>query len=237
MSETELKVLLDSIAAELPPELRKDAEQSLEELASAGVMSVAQLKRYLKQPQNDSKSLVAACHVAGRIRDARLTDAVIEAFGRSLDPGVVWEAAKALVALSGTQPPGLLMPWLDSDADAVHQAAAAWTAGALQYREAVRPLMTLLINDRMSETVRAHAAEALGVIGDMEAVDLLISQLSDQSAEVRFWSVYALGTLRATGARDAIRRLADADTGTAEIGVRVADEAKWALGQLDESVD
>jgi HEAT repeat protein len=97
--------------------------------------------------------------------------------------------------------------------------------------------MTLLINDRMSETVRAHAAEALGVIGDLEAVDLLISQLSDQSAEVRFWSVYALGTLRATGARDAIRRLADADTGTAEIGVRVADEAKWALGQLDESVD
>jgi HEAT repeat protein len=237
MSETELKVLLDSIAAELPPELRKDAEQSLEELASAGVMSVAQLKRYLKQPENDSKSLVAACHVAGRIRDARLTDAVIEAFGRSLDPGVVWEAAKAVASSSRSRPPVLLLPWLDSSADALHQAAAAWTAGALRYREAVRPLMALLINDRLSDTARAHAAEALGVIGDIEAIDLLISQLSDQSAEVRFWSVYALGTLRATKARDAIRQLAEGDTGATETGLRVADEAKWALGQLDESVD
>jgi HEAT repeat protein len=90
----------------------------------------------------------------------------------------------------------------------------------------------MLSTVELSETVRAHAAEALGVIGAPEATGSLIAALSDASPEVRYWSVYALGMIQATAAIEAIQRIAQLDSGVTATGFRVADEAKWALTQI-----
>jgi HEAT repeat protein len=92
--------------------------------------------------------------------------------------------------------------------------------------------MTLLGDNRASAATKSHAAEALGMIGAAEAIDLLMRALSDQSPDVRYSSVYALAALQATAARESIRRLAESDSGVTDGGFRVADEARRALDQL-----
>lgn len=233
MSESELKRLFRDLSDRLPPQLRVDTERSIEELASIDINSLAQLEAYLNGPV-DSSCLVAACHVAARISDPGLGSAVRRVFEKSKEPQVVWEAAKALVSLLGGVPPDSLLRWLEPGTDPLHQTAAAWAMGALGERSATGPLMTILNDRQLSADVRAHAAEALGSIGATEAIDLLSLQLSDSSPDVRYWSIYALAALHAVAARDSFHRLAEGDTGVTASGLRVADEARWALRQLNE---
>ncbi|MBI1898499.1 MAG: HEAT repeat domain-containing protein [Acidobacteria bacterium] len=57
----------------------------------------------------------------------------------------------------------------------------------------VRPLIQVLRNKQETPRVRAQAAECLGMLGKRKAVKALIQCCTDESAEVRFWSVFALG--------------------------------------------
>ena len=56
-------------------------------------------------------------------------------------------------------------------------------------------LRTILRNDKLSDTVRAQAAESLGLLADQTALEDLLACLTDSSPDVRFWVVYALGEL------------------------------------------
>jgi HEAT repeat protein len=57
---------------------------------------------------------------------------------------------------------------------------AAWSIGELAIKSALRPLIYLLRSDA-SANVRRGAAEALGKLGDIQAVEPLISCLTDSS--------------------------------------------------------
>ncbi len=57
----------------------------------------------------------------------------------------------------------------------------------------VRPLIRVLLDQQETPHVRAQTAECLGMCGKRKAVKALIQCCTDQSAEVRFWSVCALG--------------------------------------------
>ncbi|HZO55054.1 MAG TPA: HEAT repeat domain-containing protein [Bryobacteraceae bacterium] len=60
----------------------------------------------------------------------------------------------------------------------------------------IRPLIQVLLNREETPRVRAQAAECLGMQGKRKAVNALIKCCADDSAEVRFWSVFALGQYR-----------------------------------------
>jgi hypothetical protein len=60
----------------------------------------------------------------------------------------------------------------------------------------VLPLIRVLLDKRETPGVRAQAAECLGMLGKRKAIRALIQCSSDESAEVRFWCVFALGQYR-----------------------------------------
>ena len=94
--------------------------------------------------------------------------------------------------------------------------------------DAVDPVAEQLADPHPS--VREHAAEILGLVGDPSGVGPLVAALADPDAGVRFAALLALGHLGspdADPAADALTRLAsDADA-------HVALAAVSALGQLD----
>src|SRR5262249_4490183 len=68
--------------------------------------------------------------------------------------------------------------------------------------------------------VRAEAAESMGVLLELtdrrarrfkQATRLLVEMLCDPAPEVRFWSCYALGVMRARAALLVLRELAETD--------------------------
>jgi HEAT repeat protein len=62
--------------------------------------------------------------------------------------------------------------------------------------------------------VRGHAAEALALLQNKEAVPALIRCLEDKAPEVRFWCAYALGELGDRRALHALEQLAATDDTT-----------------------
>lgn len=81
---------------------------------------------------------------------------------------------------------------------------AIWTL--TQYgAEAVGPLIATLDSD--DPDARVGAARALGDIGDPQAIPHLVRNLDDPEATVRYWSMQALGKLKAQAAVAAIGAL------------------------------
>lgn len=72
--------------------------------------------------------------------------------------------------------------------------AAAYALGfSRSDKRAVSPLIRVLENQQETPRVRAQAAECLGMLGKRKAMGALIQCSADESAEVRFWCVFAMG--------------------------------------------
>jgi len=64
----------------------------------------------------------------------------------------------------------------------------------LRFHDEAVPALIGVVGDRNRPSpVREEAAESLGVIGDKRAIPVLLQGLQDESAEVRFWAIFALG--------------------------------------------
>jgi HEAT repeat protein len=217
----------------LPPATRKDIVAACKELEAAGVTSLALLRRALLDESMSTALTIAACSIAGRAGDRSLAGALLAVFSRSTQPAVIWECAKALTTCHDVVVVDTLIRSVDRPATVAHQPAAAWALGVIRERRSVAALVRALERTDSPDSTRAHAAEALGAIGAGEAAGPLIRALSDLSPDVRYSAAYSLGALRAKGARTRLQEMARLDEGTTDAGLRVAEEAAWALDQID----
>jgi HEAT repeat protein len=152
-------------------------------------------------------------------------------------------------------PPRLIADLRSKSADTRRDSANQ--LGALRAKEAVRPLIQLLLDKDAS--VREAAAFALGMMTDVRAVDPLLRALADKNEEVRSSAAFALGMI---GERRAIRALSNAldDSSPAvrssaltglglmhdidgvqefismldDPSIDVRYDAVWAIGQIDD---
>lgn len=60
----------------------------------------------------------------------------------------------------------------------------------------IRPLIAILSDRSQPVSVREEAAESLAYYDSPRPIPALLAALGDISPEVRFWSVFALGSLR-----------------------------------------
>ena len=100
-------------------------------------------------------------------------------------------------------------------------------------RSVVGQLLDVLEDTTVAGSVRGSAAEALGQLLPRKqralrrvVVARLIPRLRDDAPEVRFWTAFVLGTLRAKAARSELRRL---------VLDRTLVPGWWSVG--DEAVD
>jgi hypothetical protein len=78
-------------------------------------------------------------------------------------------------------------------ADEMTRLHAVYTLARGRDRRAVPHLIRVLGNHQETSSVRGQAAEGLGLLNKRKAIEALIEGSVDCSAEVRFWSVFALG--------------------------------------------
>jgi hypothetical protein len=129
--------------------------------------------------------------------------------------------------------------------DEVHESLAVLSRARVQRRDRQRLVLVLLsiAEDRgLHPMVRGGAAEAVSVwlsptLRSLRRVSItrLIRLLSDDSADVRFWSSFSLGQLRATQARPALRRILT-DRRVIDGWWAIGDEAEAALANLQRIV-
>lgn len=106
---------------------------------------------------------------------------------------------------------------------------------------ATEALLVAAEREGESAVVRGQAIEGIGNTLQgappgkqrQRAIPKLLGWLRDPAPEVRFWSIYAVGTLHATEARPILEELARTDEAMCEGWWRVREEAEDALASWD----
>jgi HEAT repeat protein len=109
----------------------------------------------------------------------------------------LWDTALVLETLSDRRAVGPLAGALN-DPNPHRRHAAARALGWIPQagNRAVEALIGALTDQRQLQPVREEAAESLAYLYSRRAIPPLISVLSDSDVRIRFWAVFALGSIR-----------------------------------------
>lgn len=184
---TTLPTLLKALEDE-DPERRGAAAEAIGQL---GITSGAALRQLRQMVQTDpdgnvrQSAAIAVLQIGGDELLAEVTKNL-----RDDDPEVVAHAAVTLGKVGDPRVvPNLLQAFQTEDL--LVGSAIAWALGRLKDKRAISWLDAALVNG----FVPANAAEALGRIGDIEAVPILLRTLDHPNADARAYAARALGML------------------------------------------
>jgi HEAT repeat protein len=133
---------------------------------------------------------------------------LLRLFLEQTDRGEIFETALTMER-AGNQGvvPGLIAALREGDPN--HRYAAARALGWIMPvgRQATKALIAALVDKSQPCDVREQAAESLAYSWNRRAIEPLISVLSDPDVRIRFWSVFALGSI---GQQHPERRIVEA---------------------------
>lgn len=168
--------------------------------------------------QLQEQSIAASCQLSAAEKMPSMDRQAILANLRSDQPNVQKQAAWQLGTKEDAQAVPMLIDAL-SDKDAGVRAMAAWALGEVKSPAAIAPLMAALAIEA-SFAAREMFIRALGEHESAIAVPALISQLDDDSPDIRYVSVWALGEINAPEAIAAVEKsLNDSEASVREIAV------------------
>jgi HEAT repeat protein len=179
-----------------------------------------------------------ACWLVSKVGDE---DSVLKLLTASKDnsPAVRRQAIQALGELNFaySQVLATINQALFDDNDSEVRKSAAYSIGLLAHQDSLSPLLNTLNNKSEDPSVRGMAIEALISFHDRSVISLLISLLSDEEAEVRFWSVFALGQLGAKDALPELKRLSREDHTEVLGWHKVSQEATSAIQIINQALN
>lgn len=229
------RVLADVIASAHSSEMRRDLRRGARILASKGIESFEDLEDALSHLRGVAGwAAVRLLEARGR-RSAR---ALVQLLERG-DHLLAGESSKVLAALGGARARRGCVRVLESDAPKSARYAAAYALAFMRDDEAASPLTALVLDQEEDPEVRGQAAEGLDYFGREGgprrrlAIRTALRGLGDPSPVVRFWCVFALGSMRYTPAIPALKKLARRDQAVCPGWWRVRDEAADAIAVIE----
>ncbi|MBZ0111740.1 MAG: HEAT repeat domain-containing protein [Thermoanaerobaculia bacterium] len=226
----QLEDQLDAALAELPTKVRVAARRDIAALRKAADLTPEALGVLLADDSAEPRLRLLAAWLTGLVREQALTPVLESVVVTTTNIEVLWEVAKALCRLEAD--PAVFRQLLESDSSVEHRKAAAFALGSLEDNSAVRLLIKILASEEEDAGLRAQVAEALGYLRNSMALYTLMAAAVEAPPEVRFWSVFALGTLGDERARPLLERISRTDHVEVEGWWPVSQEAISALEEL-----
>jgi HEAT repeat protein len=156
---------------------------------------VAAVPALIKATQDDTVAVrQKAVYGLGQIGDSAAIDALIKALGDSVQD-VQWTAREALEGF-GEKAFTLLVTALTDESSQIRELAAG-LLGILENTDAVQPLISALQTE--DALVRFAIIEALGNLGDTQALPVVEHHLTDSDSRVVAMAKVALAILKASG--------------------------------------
>ena len=194
-----LAELLDGLADPWRSQMKQQADL----LAQSGALSPEGLKAAIEDGSLADETRGAAFWLVGQMPIKSAIPSLLRLL-RDAEASVRREAADALGRMKSKRPIEPLIEAMLCDSNLEVREAAAYALGNIDDNRAVEPMLKVLTDSSEPPTLRGIVAEQLGWLGDTRAVPALLAALEDQSVEVRFWAVHALGWV---GRQDVIPRL------------------------------
>ena len=226
----ELANRLDEAVSKLPEDLRELAVRDIEILKRDVGLSWEKIIWILESESADPTQRSTAAWIVGLVGEVSLAKILSSVVLETREEQVLWEITKTLCKLhqGGPQFQEMLRngPTLD------HRKASAYALGHLGDSASTVALTQVLSSRDEPLDLRCRAAEALGYLRDPTSLSALLTAASDASAEVRFWSVFALGQLGDRRAAPLLEMLVQDDHAIVEGWWSVSQEAAAALAEI-----
>jgi hypothetical protein len=222
-----------------PLSVRVGSELVLRDLERRGIKSLASLRN--KLDKLSERQLATAIWVLGKVGNRNDVPKLLKI--RQAQPKLAVEVFEALSNLGGTRAFNELVRSLQDKtlSLAVRIEACHGLGHRYSGKVEVSTFYPIVSSTEEDPSLREYAAEAIGILvrrrrkSEMrKAVKVLLPCLHDGSAEVRFWTVFALAMLDAKPALPKLRRLAWHDHANGPFGWSVSEEAKDAIYCLTE---
>lgn len=216
-----------------PPNMRSKIKKDLITLSSYGVNSFESLLSILGDKNVKENVRMLACWLLGQIGDKRAVGAILKAF-KQQNIYISLEAAKSLGILESKRATKSLIEAMLTAGNIEKRVASAYALGLLCDKRGIKPLVSILGDKDAPPQVRAQSAEALTYFNNKsrDVIKVIMLGLQDPSAEVRFWSIFALGELKVKKAIRELERVAATDNTILPGWWSVGEEASNALKKI-----
>lgn len=179
------------------------AKRDLDLLLKHGVDSVSELEKIIGNKEVNVEIRAVGCWFMSRLESKQAYAILIRCLNED-NSSLRAEIARALGTLGDKRAFSELCILMKNDEDEDVRFAAVYAIGLLDTDEKILPLIEKLEEQTEISKIRGLVAETLGNSLDKRAIIPLLDALKDESLEVRFWSIFALGEI---GAEEAISEL------------------------------
>lgn len=234
---------MDALGAEHQAKSRRQVNA----LIGRGITSEAKLIKQFSSLSNSQRC--TAAWLIGRL-GRRFVPLMQEALEADRSEAVRAQAGTSLSMLGGKAAlRGLLKLAAKPDLTLQTRQSVAYALSFLGEDGALEYLLVSFANKSEHPDVRAQCAEGIANLLSgadrrtrvwKQTVITLLPGLKDDSAEIRFWTIFAVGALRAKAALPTLRKLTRTDAAVMssmgwEVGEEATDAIAWIEGrQLDE---
>ena len=242
MPKNKFDIAVDHALVTTPSEDKHFLFESALFLRQRRLISFKLLTQHFRSLPRDA--LITAVRLLPHLDKQRAGSTLVSVLRWSRVPLVQLETAKTLATLDRRTTAELLISCLPREKSANVRYWMAYTIGCLGDPVACELLLGMLEDNREQVKVRSQAAEALGYIllkiGKKtnlyrRSLKTLIGMLGDSHAEIRFWTAFALGNIKAKSAVKRLDGLAKCDRamcpGFWRVSVEAADAIRVIKGQ------
>ncbi len=213
-------------------------KESIQVLYDNQINSVEKLLNAIADQAMDMDVRMCACWLAGKI-DYVDSDFALLVASKDENAKLRYEAIIALGTWNRNTPDVIkrLTVALLTDDDIDVRKVSAYSLGMIANIDSLKVLEEVLNNQEEDVGVRGQAAESLADFHNHSVVPSLINNLSDKSAEVRFWCAYTLGQIGAKEALPTLTKLVGQDHAKFKgsyAGRTVSQEAEYAIEAINQ---
>ncbi|MCP3064220.1 HEAT repeat domain-containing protein [Myxococcus sp. K38C18041901] len=226
---------LDAIVQGTLVDGRAQTESLVASVVSAGGTSEQALIKMLGDSSLDPELRADICWLIPRL-ELDAAQRLLEPLMSESSDKLREEAAVGLGLVAHDSSIEVLLKAMEQDASRSVRRAALHALGIFSPPRAAAHVMKLLLDPREDEEMRAEAAEALAHFRHEGVVEVLIGQLRDASAMVRYSAAYSLGQQGDAKAIEPLREVSLRDHAATPWG-SVSSSARSALEELERRDD
>lgn len=227
----EVETKLRSVIETIPPSHFKTQIELL--LKNEKQNSLEALLNILGDSKREVDLRITIAWILGQLQVTEVVEGMLELFDQEQSV-VAWEIAKSLVIIRDAR---VIEPFINNllkNQNLEKRITAAYALGALADKKALPALLGVLKDKHEDARLRGQVAEALAQIDTNEKIIPLIEALNDPSAEVRFWTAFALGESKDKQAIPYLQKLADEDKEYLPDWGLVSEEALKAIETINQ---